>query len=89
MTDRDLIEKVEKAYGAKDLKVLSEIIDMSHVTLTKWKTRNSIPKNGTGRQYLELLLKVKQKYEPYEKLGTAITEFMNCQKDNQEAKEDS
>jgi len=86
MTDLDLIEAVEKAYEAKDLVDLSKIIDMSHVTLAKWKSNKSIPNNGTGRQYLELLLKVKRDYEPYIKLGDSISEFMKYQNDNQAAK---
>lgn len=60
-SDQKLIEDVRKAYNAKDLKELCEMndIEIPHITLLKWNS-NGIPNNGTGKQYLKLLLKIKE-----------------------------
>ena len=85
--DQELIEQVKQAHKAKDLADLCKKIDMSHVTLTKWNTTGKIPDNGTGRQYLKLLLENKKKdaeLELYRNLGNTLTAIQNYQKDNQE-----
>lgn len=59
--DQKLIEDVRKAYNAKDLKELCEMndIEIPYITFMKWHS-NGIPKNGTGKQYLQSLLKIKE-----------------------------
>lgn len=60
-SDQQLIEAVRKSYNAKDLKELCELeeIEMPYITLMKWNS-NGIPNNGTGKQYLQALLKIKE-----------------------------
>lgn len=59
--DQKLIDDVRVAYGAKDLKELCELkeIDITYSTLGKWNS-TGIPKSGTGKQYLQSLLKIKE-----------------------------
>lgn len=63
--DRELIEAVKVAYGAKDIKDLGSDnipeVQISYSTLAKWHQADKIATSGTGRQYLELLLICKDK----------------------------
>lgn len=57
--DQQLIEDVRISYKAKDLKELSEEINIPYITLLKWNS-GGISNSGTGRQYLQALLKIKE-----------------------------
>jgi len=79
--DQKLIDEVKDAYEAKNLSDLSRKIDIPPITLSKWSNSGKIPDNGTGRQYLKLLLEVRKKDEEIElyrnlsKALKAIKEF--------------
>lgn len=59
--DQQLIEDVRISYKAKDLRELSEMaeINIPYITLLKWNS-GGISNSGTGRQYLQALLKIKE-----------------------------
>lgn len=59
LTDKELIEEVKKALNVKDLQLLANELDIPRPTLAKWSSTGSISKNGTGRQYLMMVLKYK------------------------------
>lgn len=60
LTDKELIEEVKKALNVKDLQLLANELDIPRPTLAKWSSTGSISKNGTGRQYLMMILKYKK-----------------------------
>lgn len=61
--DKELIDAVRVAYGAKHIKDFENVeeVKVPYSTLSKWYQADKIAENGTGRQYLELLLICKDK----------------------------
>jgi len=55
VTDKELIENVKIAMSAKDIKTLAKMINIPYITLARWHSKNYIPENGAGRQYLNAL----------------------------------
>lgn len=60
LTDKELIEEIKKALNVKDLQLLADELCIPRPTLAKWSSTGAISKNGTGRQYLMMVLKYKK-----------------------------
>lgn len=60
LTDKELIEEVKKALNVKDLQLLADNLSIPRPTIAKWSSSGTISKNGTGRQYLIMVLKFKK-----------------------------
>lgn len=76
MSDKELIDTIKITYKAKDLTELALMINIPYITLAKWNASGAIPKSGTGKQYLELLLKYKnleEENKTYRDFGATLS----------------
>jgi len=84
VTDKELIENVKIAMSAKDIKTLAKMINIPYITLARWHSKNYIPENGAGRQYLNALLKIAEQEKElilHRELSNTLNAIHNIQKD--------
>lgn len=72
LTDKELIEALQEAYGLTQLTKLADAIDIPYPTLSRWDQNGEIKDRGTAKQYLRSLLREKEKDKKIEELKSEV-----------------